>query len=98
MTAGRQPVTIGCMNVIDTQAISHHAPGPVRWAAVAAAPVGGGFHNIGEILVPLLLLGGLGSRVMRLRRHRHPPPPPDHRPPPEPPPHTPPPAPPSPPP
>ncbi|MGH3232953.1 MAG: ABC transporter ATP-binding protein [Streptosporangiaceae bacterium] len=60
------------MNVIDTQAISHHAPGPARWAAVVAAPLGGGgFHNIGEILIALLVLGGLGFGVTRLRRGRH---------------------------
>src|SRR5260370_14455746 len=78
------------MNVIDTQALSHQAPGRVRWAAVAAAPVGGGFHNIGEILLALLVLGGLGFGVMRLRRGRHAAPHDDQRirrePPPEPPP------------
>src|SRR5260370_13087928 len=58
------------MNVIDTQALSHQAPGRVRWAAVAAAPVGGGFHNIGEILLALLVLGGLGFGVARLRHGR----------------------------
>ncbi|MBV9794923.1 MAG: ABC transporter ATP-binding protein [Actinobacteria bacterium] len=59
------------MKVIDTLAVSHHAPGPVRWAAVAAAPVGGGFHNIGEFLLALLVLGGLGFGVTRIRRGRH---------------------------
>jgi ABC-2 type transport system ATP-binding protein len=60
------------MNVIDTQAISHHAPGPARWATVVAAPVGGGgFHNVGGILLALLVLGGLGFGVTRLRRGRH---------------------------
>ena len=77
------------MNVIDTQAISHHAPGPVRWAVAVAAPVGGGFHNIGEILLALLVLGGLGFGVTRLRRGRHAAPHDDQRirrePPPEPP-------------
>jgi ABC-2 type transport system ATP-binding protein len=61
------------MSVIDTQAISPHAPGPARWAAVVAAPLGGGggFHNGGEILIALLVLGGLGFGVIRLRRGRH---------------------------
>jgi ABC-2 type transport system ATP-binding protein len=58
------------MNVIGTQAISHHAPGPVRWALAVAAPVGGDFHNIGEILLALLVLGGLGFGVTRLPRGR----------------------------
>jgi len=58
------------MNVI---AISQHAPGPARWAAAAAAPVGGGgFHNVGEILVVLLVLGGLGFAATRRRRGRAP--------------------------
>lgn len=60
------------MNVIDAQAISPHAPGPARWAAVVAAPLGGGgFHNGGVILLALLVLGGLGFVVTRLRRGRH---------------------------
>ncbi|HWD77105.1 MAG TPA: ATP-binding cassette domain-containing protein, partial [Solirubrobacteraceae bacterium] len=60
------------MNVIDTQAVSHHAPGPARWAAVVAAPPGGGgFHNFGMILLALLVLGGLSFGVTRLRRGRH---------------------------
>jgi ABC-2 type transport system ATP-binding protein len=58
------------MNVIGTQAIAPHAPGPVRWAAVGAAQVGGGFHNIGEIVLVLLVLGGLYFGVARLRRGR----------------------------
>ena len=59
------------MDVLDTQAISHHAPGPARWAAVVAAPPGGGgFHNVGEILLALLVLGGLFFGVTRLRRGR----------------------------
>jgi ABC-2 type transport system ATP-binding protein len=58
------------MNVI---AISQHAPGPARWAAAGAAPVGGGgFHNVGEILVVLLVLGGLGFAATRRRRGRAP--------------------------
>ncbi len=53
-------------------ALSHHAPGPARWAAVVAAPLGGGgFHNVAVILLPLLVLGGLGFGVTRLRRGRH---------------------------
>ena len=60
------------MDVIGSQAISPHIPGPARWAAVAAAPpVGGGLHNIGELLVALLVLGGLGFGVTRYRRGRH---------------------------
>jgi ABC-2 type transport system ATP-binding protein len=60
------------MDVIDVQAVSHHPPGPARWAAVVAAPLGGGgFHNIGELLLVLLVLGGLGFGVTRLRRGRH---------------------------
>jgi ABC-2 type transport system ATP-binding protein len=56
------------MNVI---AISQHAPGPARWAAAGAAPLGGGgFHNVGEILVVLLVLGGLGFAATRRRRGR----------------------------
>jgi ABC-2 type transport system ATP-binding protein len=59
------------MNVVDALGISQHAPGPARWAAVGAAPpVGGGFHNGGEILLALLVLGGLGFGVSRLRRSR----------------------------
>jgi ABC-2 type transport system ATP-binding protein len=75
------------MNGIDTQAVSHHAPGPARFAAIVAAPpVGGGFHNVGEILLALLVLGGLGFGVTRLRGGRHAPPHDDQRigPPPEP--------------
>ena len=59
------------MNVIGSQAISHHVPGPGRWAAVVAAPLGGaGGHNVGEILLALIVLGGLGFGVTRLRRGR----------------------------
>jgi len=54
------------MNVTGTQAISHHAAGPAPWAAVVAAPLGGGgFHNVGEILVALLVLGGPTSSPAR---------------------------------
>jgi ABC-2 type transport system ATP-binding protein len=71
MTPGRQPLTIVAMNVIDAQAFSPHGPGPARWAAVVAAPPGGGgFHNFGEILLALLVLGGLGFGVTHLRRGR----------------------------
>jgi ABC-2 type transport system ATP-binding protein len=60
------------MNAIDAQAISPHAPGPTGWAVAVAAPPGGaGFHNFGELLVLLLVLGGLGFGVTRLRRGRH---------------------------
>jgi len=60
------------MKAIDAQAISQHAPGPARWAAaVGAPPAGGGFHNLGELLVLLLVLAGLGFGVTRLRRGRH---------------------------
>jgi ABC-2 type transport system ATP-binding protein len=59
------------MNVIDTQAISHGVPGPARWAAAVGGPLGGGGHNVGEILLALLVLGGLGFGVTRLRRGRH---------------------------
>ena len=60
------------MDVLGTPALSHLAPGPARWAAVVAAPLsGGGFHNAGVILLPLLVLGGLAFGVTRLRRGRH---------------------------
>jgi ABC-2 type transport system ATP-binding protein len=60
------------MSVIDTQAFAQYAPGPARWAAIAARPpVAGGFHNVGEFLVALLVLGGLGFGVARFRRGRH---------------------------
>ena len=58
------------MNIIGTQAVSHHAPGPAQWAAAGAPPPGGGFHNIGEIILVLLVLAGLGFGVTRLRRGR----------------------------
>jgi hypothetical protein len=52
------------------KAIWLHAAGLARWAAIVAAPsVGGGFHNVGEILLALLVLGGLGFGVTRLRRN-----------------------------
>ncbi len=60
------------MNVIDAQAIAHQVPGPARWTAVVAAPLGGGgLHNFGGILLPLLVIGGLAYGVTRLRRGRH---------------------------
>jgi len=37
-----------------------------------AGPAGGGFHNIGELLLALLVLGGIGFGLTRLRRGRHP--------------------------
>jgi len=59
------------MNAVDAQAISQHAAGLARWAVAVGAPPGGaGFHNLGELLVLLLVLGGLGFGVTRLRRGR----------------------------
>jgi ABC-2 type transport system ATP-binding protein len=61
------------MNVIGAQAIAPHPPGAARWAAVVAGPLGGGgggsFHNVGELLV-LLVLAGAGFAVARARRGR----------------------------
>ena len=60
------------MNVIGPQAIALHAPGAARLAAVVAGPLGGGggsFHNVGELLV-LLVLVGVGFAVVRTRRGR----------------------------
>jgi ABC-2 type transport system ATP-binding protein len=75
MTADGQPVTMSAMNVVNSQAVSPHLFGAARPAAVVAAPMfGGGFHNIGEILVLLLLLGGLGFAVTRRRNGRSAPP------------------------
>jgi len=59
------------MNVIDTQSLAHHAPGPVRWTAVAVGPLGGGGFHLGGILLPLLVIGGVAYGVTRLRRGRH---------------------------
>jgi hypothetical protein len=56
------------MNVIGTQAISPHAPGTVLWTAVGAAAVGGGFHNVGELLVLLALVGVGFAGVARAPR------------------------------
>ena len=58
------------MDVTGTQAIAQYAPGPGHWAAAGAAPVGGGFHNIGEIVLAVLVLGGLYFGVTRLRGGR----------------------------
>jgi ABC-2 type transport system ATP-binding protein len=59
------------MNVIDAQAIALHAPGPARWAVAVGGPVGGaGLHNGGELIVLVLVLGGLYFGVTRLRRGR----------------------------
>jgi ABC-2 type transport system ATP-binding protein len=69
MTAGHRSFTIGAMNVIDVRAVSHHMPGPARAAAAVVGP-GGGIH-FGVILLALLVLGGLGFGVTRLRRGRH---------------------------
>jgi ABC-2 type transport system ATP-binding protein len=57
------------MNVIGTQAIAPHAPNVARGMALAAAPRGGGFHNIAELVV-LLVLVGVGFGVARARRGR----------------------------
>jgi len=56
-------------------AISGHALGAGRAPGVSAGPLGGGgFHNIGEVLVLLLVLGGLGFAVTRRRGGRSAPP------------------------
>src|ERR1700722_12721945 len=72
MTSGRRKTTISAVNVIDTHAIAAAAAGPARWASAVARPSGGpGFH-VGPpmLLVLLLVLGGLGFGVTRLRRGR----------------------------
>ena len=72
MTSGRRKTTISAVNVIDTHAIAAAAAGPARWASAVAGPSGGlGFH-VGPpmLLVLLLVLGGLGFGVTRLRRGR----------------------------
>jgi ABC-2 type transport system ATP-binding protein len=57
------------MNVIDMQAIAQHGPGPARWATAAGAPPDGqAFPHIALILLALLVLGGLGFGLTRLRR------------------------------
>jgi ABC-2 type transport system ATP-binding protein len=63
---------LSAMSVINTQAIAPHAPGAARLAAVVAGPPGGGagsLHNIGELVV-LLVLVGAGFAVVRTRRGR----------------------------
>jgi ABC-2 type transport system ATP-binding protein len=57
------------MNVVDARAISY-VPGPARWAVAVGTPPGGGFHNIGELLIALIVLGGVAFGVTRLRRGR----------------------------
>src|SRR3984885_1975491 len=72
MTYGRRKTTISAVNVIDTHAIAAAAAGPARWASAVARPSGGpGFH-VGPpmLLVLLLVLGGIGFGVTRLRRGR----------------------------
>ena len=72
MTSGRRKTTISAVNVVDTHAIAPAAAGPARWASAVAGPSGGpGFH-VGppQFLVLLLVLGGLGFGVTRLRRGR----------------------------
>ena len=60
------------MNAIDPRDISLYMPGPARWEAVAAAPPGHGMHfGFGVVLLALLVLGGLGFGVSRMRRGRH---------------------------
>jgi ABC-2 type transport system ATP-binding protein len=48
------------MNLIGTHSISLPAPGPA-----------GGFHGFGVLLLALLVIGGVGYGVTRLRRGRH---------------------------
>src|SRR3984885_4133620 len=72
MTSGRRKTTISAVNVIDTHAIAPAAAGPARWASAVAGPSGSpGFHFSPPMLLALLLvLGGLGFGVTRLRRGR----------------------------
>jgi ABC-2 type transport system ATP-binding protein len=72
MTSGRRKTTISAVNVIDTHAIAPAAAGPGRWASAVAGPSGSpGFHfSPPMLLVLLLVLGGLGFGVTRLRRGR----------------------------
>jgi hypothetical protein len=72
MTSGRRKATISAVNVIDAHAIPAAAADPARWTSAVAGPSGSpGFH-VGppRILVVLLVLGGLGYGVSRLRRGR----------------------------
>jgi ABC-2 type transport system ATP-binding protein len=59
------------MNIVDAQAISPHVPGPARWAVAVGTPPGGAFHNIGELLIALIVLGGVAFGVSRRRRRRN---------------------------
>jgi ABC-2 type transport system ATP-binding protein len=72
MTSGRRKTTISAVNVIDTHAITPAAAGPARWASAVAGPSGGSGFHVGPpmLLVALLVLGGLGYGVSRLRRGR----------------------------
>jgi ABC-2 type transport system ATP-binding protein len=72
MMSGRRKATISAVNVIDTHAIAPAAAGPARWASAVAGPSGSpGFHTGPlPVLVVLLVLGGLGYGVSRLRRSR----------------------------
>jgi ABC-2 type transport system ATP-binding protein len=58
------------MNAIDVRAISHHVPGPARWAEAATIHAGGGFGG-GGILLAILVLGALGFGLTRMRSGRH---------------------------
>jgi ABC-2 type transport system ATP-binding protein len=59
------------MTVIDAHTVSPHPPGPGGWAvAVGVPPGGGGFHNLGELLIVLVVLGAIGFGVTRRRRGR----------------------------
>jgi ABC-2 type transport system ATP-binding protein len=57
------------MNAIP-RVISHPVPGLARLAAIKDVGPGGGIH-FGVILLALVVLGGLGFGVTRLRRGRH---------------------------
>jgi ABC-2 type transport system ATP-binding protein len=59
------------MNAIDVRAISHHVPGPARWAEAVTIHAGGGFPFGGGILLAILVLGALGFGLTRMRSGRH---------------------------